>query len=111
MATLYYDKDADLSLLQWQDHCDYRLWQPGTRPRAESPDSGNVILDCTRAAKAAKRGRWFKVFSIADAMEEADIVMILLPDAMQAKVYTDSIGPNLKPGSMLMFATASTFTL
>ena len=42
--------------------------------------------------------------SVADATKAADMVMILIPDTMQAKVYAESIGPNLKPGSMLMFA-------
>jgi ketol-acid reductoisomerase len=45
-----------------------------------------------------------QVFSVADATKQADIVMVLVPDTMQAQVYNESIGPNLKPGSMLMFA-------
>jgi ketol-acid reductoisomerase len=42
--------------------------------------------------------------SVADATKAADIVMILVPDTMQARVYDESVGENLKPGAMLMFA-------
>ena len=40
----------------------------------------------------------------ADAVREADVVMVVLPDTAQSKAYTDDIGPNLEPGNMLMFA-------
>ncbi|MCC6803548.1 MAG: ketol-acid reductoisomerase, partial [Anaerolineae bacterium] len=44
------------------------------------------------------------VMSVAEATRAADVVMIVIPDTLQAKVYAESIGPNLKPGAMLMFA-------
>jgi ketol-acid reductoisomerase len=42
--------------------------------------------------------------SVADATKAANVIMILTPDTTQAKIYEEEIGPNLKPGSMLMFA-------
>jgi ketol-acid reductoisomerase len=53
-------------------------------------------------AKAEADG--LTVHSVADATRAADVVMILIPDTKQAAVYNEEIGPNLKPGSMLMFA-------
>ena len=46
-------------------------------------------------AKAEADG--LKVMSVADATKQADVVMILAPDTLQAKIYSDSIAPNLKP--------------
>jgi ketol-acid reductoisomerase len=53
-------------------------------------------------AKAEADGLTVK--TVADAVKAADVVMILLPDTVQAKVYAESIAPHLKPGSTLMFA-------
>jgi ketol-acid reductoisomerase len=52
--------------------------------------------------KAKKAG--LEVDTVANAVKWADVVMILVPDQTQAKLYAEEIGPNLKPGSMLMFA-------
>ena len=53
-------------------------------------------------AKAEKAG--FEVYTAADAAKKADIIMILINDEKQAKMYKESIEPNLEPGNMLMFA-------
>src|SRR3712207_4855893 len=53
-------------------------------------------------AKAEAAG--LQVRTVEEATREADIVMILTPDIRQADIYRDSIGPNLRAGSMLMFA-------
>jgi len=53
-------------------------------------------------AKAERHG--LRVLDVADAVKEADVVMILTPDVGQARVYRESIEPNLRPGMMLMFA-------
>lgn len=46
----------------------------------------------------------FTVLSVADAVKQAEVVMILLPDEMQTTVYTESIEPNLQPGNAIAFA-------
>jgi ketol-acid reductoisomerase len=52
--------------------------------------------------KAEARG--LRVLDVADAANEADIIMIVVPDELQSKVYEESIKPNLQPGNMVMFA-------
>ena len=53
-------------------------------------------------AKAEQHG--LRVVDVADAVKEADVVMVLTPDVGQAKLYRESIAPHLRPGMMLMFA-------
>ena len=53
-------------------------------------------------AKAERHG--LRVADVADAVREADIVMVLTPDVGQARLYREAIAPNLRPGAMLMFA-------
>jgi ketol-acid reductoisomerase len=53
-------------------------------------------------AKAEKAG--LKVMDVADAVKDADVVMVLTPDVGQQKLYREAIEPNLRPGMMLMFA-------
>src|SRR5690606_37007988 len=70
-------------------------------------DSGlNVIVGLHEGSKSRAKAQadGLQVFSVADAVKQADVVMILIPDTLQAQVYDESVGPNLKPGSMLMFA-------
>ena len=107
MATLYYDKDADLSLLQGKTIAVIGYGSQGHAHALNAHDSGcNVIIGLHEGSKSRAKAEadGLKVMSVADATKAADIVMILIPDTMQAQVYADSIGPNLKPGSMLMFA-------
>src|SRR3977135_3586227 len=47
----------------------------------------------------------FRITDVADAVKNAGVVMVLTPDVGQARLYREAIEPNLKPGSMLMFAT------
>ena len=64
------------------------------------------MLACLRApspgAKAEAEG--LRVATVAEAAAEADLIMILTPDQVQAQVYKESIEPNLKPGDALFFA-------
>jgi ketol-acid reductoisomerase len=107
MATLYYDKDADLSLLNGKTIAVIGYGSQGHAHALNAKESGaKVIVGLHEGSKSRAKAEadGLQVFSVADATKQADIVMVLIPDTMQAQVYADSIGPNLKPGSMLMFA-------
>jgi ketol-acid reductoisomerase len=107
MATLYYDKDADLSLLNGKTIAVIGYGSQGHAHALNAKESGaNVIIGLHEGSKSRAKAEvdGLQVFSVADATKQADIIMILVPDTMQAQVYADSIGPNLKPGSTLMFA-------
>jgi ketol-acid reductoisomerase len=66
----------------------------------------NVVVGLYEGSKswAAAEAEGLKVAAAADAAKQADIIMILLPDELQARVYKESIEPNLTEGKMLMFA-------
>ena len=70
-------------------------------------DSGNSVVVGARPdsrAWSAATADGVAVETVADATAQGDIVMVLVPDHVQAGVYRDQIAPNLRPGSMLMFA-------
>src|SRR5664279_3558165 len=106
MATLYYDKDADITLLNGKTIAVIGYGSQGHAHALNAKDSGcKVIVGLHAGSKSRAKAEadGLKVMSVADATKAADIVMILTPDTMQAKIYADSIAPNLKSGSMLMF--------
>mgnify|MGYP001232324749 CR=1 FL=1 len=69
-------------------------------------DSGYDVIVGLRQGKSAERATedGFTVLPVGEAVSSADVIMILMPDEAQAKVYTESIEPNLKPNSALAFA-------
>ena len=85
----YYEKDGNLELLERQDGRHYRLRQPGPRARAESARFGRrtwssaCIAGSKSSAKAEAAG--LKVMSVAEAAKAADMIMILVPDHIQAR--------------------------
>jgi ketol-acid reductoisomerase len=107
MATLYYDKDANLSLLSGKTIAVIGYGSQGHAHALNAKDSGaNVVIGLHEGSKSRAKAEadGLKVMSVADATKAADIVMVVIPDTKQAAVYQESIAPNLKPGSMLMFA-------
>lgn len=106
MATLYYDKDADLSLLNGKTIAVIGYGSQGHAHALNAHDSGvNVIVGLHEGSKSRAKAEadGLKVMSVEDATKAADVIMILTPDTLQAKIYADSIAPNLKSGSTLMF--------
>src|ERR671910_627988 len=81
MATIYYDKDADLSLIQSK-----KVTGIGYGSRAKATAAGLTVK------------------TVADASAWADVIMVLVPDTTQASLYRDAIAPNLTDGKTLMFA-------
>jgi ketol-acid reductoisomerase len=107
MAKMYYDKDADLSLIQSKKVAIIGYGSQGHAHALNLKDSGVHVKvglqpSSKSIAKAQKAG--LEVATPAEATKWADVVMMLVPDQTQAKLYADEIGPNLKPGSLLMFA-------
>jgi ketol-acid reductoisomerase len=107
MATLYYDKDADLSLLNGKTIAVIGYGSQGHAHALNARDNGmNVVigLHATSKSKAKAEADGLTVHSVADATAAADVIMVLVPDTMQAELYEKEIAPNLKAGATLMFA-------
>jgi ketol-acid reductoisomerase len=106
MAKVYYDKDADLKLLKNKQVAVIGYGSQGHAQAQNLRDSGvNVIIGGIQdASTEAAKNVGFEVMSVAEAVKKADIVQILIPDELQAKVYREEIGPNLKKGSALGFS-------
>jgi ketol-acid reductoisomerase len=107
MVKTYYDHDADLSLIQAKKVAIIGYGSQGHAHALNLKDSGvqvkvGLAAGSKSIVKAQKAG--LEVDTVANAVKWADVVMILVPDQTQAKLYAEEIGPNLKPGSLLMFA-------
>lgn len=104
---IYYDKDADLSLIQGKQVAIIGYGSQGHAHANNLKDSGvNVCVGLregsSSAAKASAAG--LDVKSIADAVASSDVIMILAPDEHQAELYKNEIEPNIKQGAALAFA-------
>jgi ketol-acid reductoisomerase len=107
MATLYYDKDADLSLLDGKTIAVIGYGSQGHAHALNAKESGvRVVVGLHEGSKSRAKAEadGLEVHPVADAVRAADIVMILTPDMVQPSVYEEAVAPNLKPGSMLMFS-------
>lgn len=107
MATVYYDKDADLSLLEGKKVAILGYGSQGHAHALNLKESGvNVCVGLregsSSAAKAQQAG--LEVLSIGDAVKQSDIIMVLLPDTEQADCYKEFIEPNLDAGNSIAFA-------
>jgi ketol-acid reductoisomerase len=104
---VYYDKDADLSLVKGKNVTIIGYGSQGHAHAQNLNDSGVKVTVGLRKggaswSKVEKAG--LKVAEIADAVKSADIVMLLLPDEQIASVYTNDVEPNIKQGASLAFA-------
>jgi len=106
MAQMYYDKDADLSLLKDKTIGVMGYGSQGHAQAQNLRDSGlKVIIGSIPDELAAQAKRdGFQVISIAEAAQAADIIVMLIPDQVQRQVYYSEVEQGLKPGKMLMFA-------
>jgi len=104
---IYYDKDADLSLIKGRKVTIVGYGSQGHAHANNLKDSGVKVTIGLRKGgaswdKARKAG--LAVKEVEDAVKGADLVMILLPDEHHAQVYHESIEPNIKKGAALAFA-------
>lgn len=107
MAKLFYDQDADLSLLNGKTIAVIGYGSQGHAHALNAKDSGiNVVVGLHTGSRSRSKAEsdGLTVMTVGEATKSADIVMILTPDTVQAEVYHQHIADNLKPGSMLMFA-------
>ena len=107
MAKLYYDQDADLTLLDGKTIAVIGYGSQGHAHALNARDNGQDVIIGLHAgsqSKAKAEADGLKVFTVAEATKQADVVMILIPDTRQAAVYDEYIAPNLKDGAMMMFA-------
>jgi ketol-acid reductoisomerase len=104
---VYYDKDADLSLVKGKKVSIIGYGSQGHAHAQNLQESGVKVTVGLRKGGAswdkAKKGG-VKVAEVAEAIKGADIVMILLPDEHHAQVYKDEVEPNIKKGASLAFA-------
>ena len=104
---VYYDKDADLSLVKGKTVAIIGYGSQGHAHAQNLNDSGvKVVVGARKGgpswAKVEMAG--LKVAEVADAVKQADVVMMLLPDEQIAAVYTNDVEPNIKQGASLAFA-------
>ncbi len=107
MANIYYDKDADLSLLDGKRIAIIGYGSQGHAHALNLRDSGadvRVGLYAGSKSWAKAEADGLRVLPVADACAEADVIMVLIPDTMQPAVYKESIEPHLAPGKTLMFS-------
>ena len=107
MATMYYDKDCNFEVLKNKKVAVIGYGSQGHAHALNMKDSGaDVIVGLYEGSKSFKTAgdAGLTVMVTADAVKAADIVMILVNDEKQAKLYEKDIMPNLKPGMTLAFA-------
>lgn len=107
MAEMFYDDDADLSVIQAKKVAIVGYGSQGHAHAMNLRDSGVEVVIALRegsksTAKAEEAG--FTVKTVADATSWADVIMILAPDQTQAQIFTEDIEPNLAPGKTIAFA-------
>ncbi|MBO4458344.1 MAG: ketol-acid reductoisomerase [Butyrivibrio sp.] len=106
-ARIFYQEDCNLSLLEGKTIAIIGYGSQGHAHALNLKDSGcNVIIGLYEGSKskAKAEAQGLKVYNTAEAAKMADIIMILINDEKQAKMYKEDIEPNLQPGNMLMFA-------
>lgn len=107
MSKMYYEQDARWELIQGKTVAIIGYGSQGHAHALNLKDSGiKVIVGLHEGSKSAAKAReaGLTVTDVAQAVANADITMILIPDEKQAKVYAEQVAPNLKPGSALAFA-------
>ena len=106
MAELYYDDDADLSLVQNRNVAVLGYGSQGHAHALSLRDSGvdvRVGLPETSTSRSRAEDEGLRVVNPDEACEEADLIMVLAPDPAQRQLYAEAIAPNLVRGDALFF--------
>lgn len=107
MPKMYYEKDTDLNLLKGKKVAVIGYGSQGHAHALNLHESGiDVVVGLYNGSKSWEKAEeaGLKVATVAEAAKAADIIMILLPDEKQAKIYNEQIAPNLEEGNALVFA-------
>jgi len=107
MAKMYYDSDCNLGLLKGKTVAVIGYGSQGHAHAQNLQDSGiNVVVGLSETSERRQQvvNDGLKVVSTSEAAKMADVIMILVPDQIQAQVYEESIKANLQDGNVLMFA-------
>lgn len=107
MVKMYYEKDANLDLLNGKKVAVIGYGSQGHAHALNLKDSGvDVRVGLYKGSKSWEKAEeaGLRVLTADEASAEADLIMILLPDERQAKVYKECVEPNLSEGKVLMFA-------
>jgi ketol-acid reductoisomerase len=106
VAEMFYDDDADLSVIQGRNVAVLGYGSQGHAHALSLRDSGvdvRVGLPEASKSRAKAEAEGLRVLTPAEAVEEADLIVILAPDHVQRKLYKESVEPNLVEGDALFF--------
>src|SRR5262245_2409638 len=104
MATIYYDADADLSLI-----CSKRVGIIGYGSQGHAHalnlrDSGvKVHISTGQRSRSEAQAKQFEIVATPELTKWADVLMLTTPDTSMPAIFANEIAPNLAPGKMLMF--------
>jgi ketol-acid reductoisomerase len=105
---VYYDRDADVNLVKAKKVAVIGYGSQGHAHAMNLRDSGvkDIVIGLRPGSGSAVKaeGAKFKVMTPAEAAKWADIVMVLTPDELQAKLYNDDLKPNMRQGAAIAFA-------
>ena len=106
MAKVYYEKDVTVNVLKEKKVAIIGYGSQGHAHAQNLRDNGFDVVVGLRKGKSWDKANedGFSVYTVAEAAEKADVVMILLPDELQPEVYEAEIAPNLQAGNSLVFA-------
>lgn len=105
-AKMYYNGDANQGYLQGKQVAIVGYGSQGHAHAQNLRDSGVRVVIGIREGKSWNKAQQdgFEVYTVSEAVEQSDVIMVLLPDEMQPKVYQEEIEPGLTTGKALMFA-------
>ncbi len=106
MAEIFYDKDADLSIIQGKKVVVLGFGSQGHAHALNLKDSGvDVVVGLQPGSKSTAKAKeqGLKVLAPSEAVKWADVTVVLVPDPKQRDLYATEIAPNLKPGDSLVF--------
>lgn len=107
MAKMFYEKDTNLELLKGKKVAVIGYGSQGHAHALNLHESGiDVVVGLYEGSKSVNKAKeaGLEVLSVKEAAKVADIIMILVPDEKQAKLYKEEIAPNLSAGNALVFA-------